>query len=118
MRQLEKPEAEKECDCMKKWNQTINLIMILSVVATIVRFLVDYVDLLILRWLGVVLVDVPLRVYFRSRFLLEAFPFGLSVSLSITSCCHLFLPQLICLLGAEVGGYLAFIFYITTGHPS
>ena len=49
MGQLEKPEAEKECDCMKKWNRTINLIMILSVVATIVRFLVDYVDLLILR---------------------------------------------------------------------
>lgn len=75
-------------------------------------------DLLILRWLGVVLVDVPLRVYFRSRSVLEAFPSGLSVSLPITLCRHLFLPQLICLLGAEVGGYLAFVFYITTGHPS
>lgn len=34
---------------MKKWNRNLNLLMITSVSVTIVRFIVDYVDLIILR---------------------------------------------------------------------
>ena len=34
---------------MKKWNRILNSVMITSVSVTIVRFIVDYVDLMILR---------------------------------------------------------------------
>ena len=34
---------------MKKWNRILNAIMITAVSVTIVRFIVDYVDLMILR---------------------------------------------------------------------
>lgn len=34
---------------MKKWNRTLKSIMITSVSITVVRFIVDYVDLMILR---------------------------------------------------------------------
>lgn len=34
---------------MKKWNRTVNSIMITSVSITVIRFIVDYVDLKVLR---------------------------------------------------------------------
>ena len=34
---------------MKKWNRILNSLMITSISVTLVRFIVDYVDLLILR---------------------------------------------------------------------
>lgn len=34
---------------MKKWNRTLNSIMITSVSITVIRFIVDYVDLTVLR---------------------------------------------------------------------
>ena len=39
----------KEYDSMKWWNRVINCIMIGAVSVTVVRLIVDYVDLMILR---------------------------------------------------------------------